>query len=234
MHEHNSDSIVFQLQGDLMVVDELEEVMQVKLQVIKQGVIRPTKEDMRLWYKVFNKPMPKRASFIALLHTQRGIILPLIKHGNAKGVQIEFHGLQALAKDSYKLSDYATQLRATLKEFATAWKHQVRLLRFDMAIDLSTEWQSFSNSRKHRALCKKYGAGVFEHTTVYYQPKKPTYTKVLAYDKQVKNNLSYSLTRLEFRFLSQYWGKKIGAINDLILFAENKINDFIKKKLQVK
>lgn len=235
--ETGTDSIILQVEGDALSTSRrIAEAMDGKLQVMKNIPIRPTKEDKRLWYQIYRRPIPMRASFIALLHTHRGQSIPIVRNGNAKGIQLEFHGLQALEKDSYSQSDNAQQLEATLQEFIDSWNEPVRMMRLDRSIDLiGQQWSSYTNSRTHRNLCKKHGASTFEDTTLYYQPKKPTYTKVLAYDKREKNNLMYDSTRIEFRFLPQYW-RGLGAANaqEIIETATARADMFINKRLSVK
>lgn len=235
--ETGIDSIVLQVQGDtLRTAERVAEVMGAVLQIMKSLPVRPTKEDKRLWYQVYRRPLPTSAVFVALLHTHRGVSIPVLRYGNSKGFQLEFHGLRGLQRDSYGLSDTAIQQQSTLDEFIAVWKEPVRLMRFDRSIDLiGQKWKGFSNSRTHRTLCKKHGASTFEDTTLYYQPKKPTYTKVLAYDKKEKNNLEYDATRIEFSFIRQFWHSiKSDETLALIEMATHKADTFINKRLSVK
>lgn len=146
--EMGIDSIVFQLQGDaLRTAERVCDAMDGRLRVMKSFPIKPTKEDRRLWYQIFKRPIPRASSFIGLIHTHRGTAIPIIKNGNAKGIQIEFHGLRALKQESYSLSDNAEQIQATLQEFTSVWDESVRLMRLDRNLDLiGQRWESFSNS----------------------------------------------------------------------------------------
>ncbi len=231
------DSVVLQVQGNtLRTAERVAKLMGAVLQVMKSLPVRPTKEDKRLWYQVYRRPLPTSAVFVALLHTHRGVSIPILRYGNSKGLQLEFHGLRALQQDSYAPSDTAIQQQATLEEFMAVWKEPVRMMRFDRSIDLiGQKWKGFTNSRTHRTLCKKHGASTFEDTTLYYQPKKPTYTKVLAYDKREKNALAYDVTRIEFSFVRRFWhSSKDDETTTLIEMATRKADTFINRRLSVK
>lgn len=176
-----------------------------QLEVLKCSPIRPTKEGAKSWRGATGRSLPKSAAFIALLHHARGQSIPIIRFGNGKGLELNFHGLRQFDRDQYALSDGSLQRMEILKEFLSLWGEPLRVARLDRCSDQQKQWCKYTNSSEHRSLCKREGVAIFEKTTVYYQPKKPRYTKVLGYSKRHANGLEYDLNRIEFRFLPQFW-----------------------------
>lgn len=228
------DSVVLQVSidsTDLHAAKRIEAILAGKLEILKSAPIRPTADQVARWKHVMGRALPKTAVFIALLHHERGQSIPMLRYGNGKGLQLHFHGLQQYEKRARVLNDGAIQRRAILDEFMAGWDEPVRLSRFDRSIDLiGKEWKEYSNTRDHRTLCKKHGAAQFEKTTIYYQPPKPQYVKVTAYDKQVSNKSSYPLTRIEFSFKGQYWrnSEALSAM-EMIETATLKADAYIRK-----
>ncbi|MDD2265699.1 hypothetical protein [Sulfuricurvum sp.] len=177
------------------------------------------------------RSLPKSAVFVALLHHKRGQSIPMIRYGNGKGLELHFHGLQQYEKTELALNDGAIQRRAILDEFVSVWDEPIKLSRFDRCIDLvGLKWCDYSNTRDHRSLCKRQGTAVFKKTTVYYQPPKPQYVQVRAYDKQEANKLGYPLTRVEYSFKGQYWrnGEALKP-SEMIESAMLKADAYIRK-----
>ncbi|QSZ41357.1 hypothetical protein GJV85_04295 [Sulfurimonas aquatica] len=231
-----TDSIIFQLQheneGSLLIAERLASHMKWKLEILKSIPVRPIKKHKELWKKTFGRDIPKSASFIAILETSSGIKIILIKYGNSKFLQIEFHGLDGLTKDIYSRSDNAVLLNSTLKEFIKLWNEPVRLMRLDRSVNIAGQkWEDYTNSRQHRKLCRKRKPELFKTTTIFYQNKKRRYIKVLAYDKQQCNGLDYAVTRIECRFLAQYWNNLSGEISNVIDIAIKKADLYIEEKL---
>ena len=228
------DSVVLQVitgGADLHTAKKIEAVLGCYLEILKCSPIRPTKEQRKEWRDVTGRTLPKTAAFVALVHHPRGQSIPLIRYGNGKGLEVHFHGLQQYETIEPILNDGAIQRRAILEEFLSVWDEPLRLSRFDRCIDLiGLMWCDYSNSRTHRTLCKRHGAAVFEKTTIYYQPPKPKYAKVTAYDKQHANRLSYPLTRIEFSFIGQFWrnGEAIHP-SKIIEMATDRADTYIKR-----
>ncbi|MDO9207506.1 MAG: hypothetical protein Q7T91_04565 [Sulfuricurvum sp.] len=228
------DSVVLQVitgDADLYMAKKIEAILGGQLEILKCSPIRPTKEQRKEWRDVTGRTLPKTAAFVALLYHPRGQSIPLVRYGNGKGLEVHFHGLQQYERNELVLNDGAIQRLAILEEFLSVWDEPLRLSRLDRCIDLiGLKWCDYSNTRKHRTLCKREGTALFEKTTVYYQPPKPKYTKVTAYDKRRTNLLSYPLTRIEFSFKGQYWrsGEAINA-GELIEAATLKTDAYIKR-----
>lgn len=228
------DSVVMQVitgDADLHTAKKIEAVLGGQLEILKYFPIRPTKEQRKEWRDVTGRTLPKTAVFIALLHHPRGQSIPLVRYGNGKGLEVHFHGLQQYERNEPTLNDGAIQRRAILEEFLRVWDEPLRLSRFDRCIDLiGLKWCDYSNSRTHRALSKRKWIGSFQKTTIYYQPPKPTYVKITAYDKQMANKLRYPLTRVEYSFKGQFWrnGEAIYP-NDIIEIATFKTDSYIKR-----
>lgn len=228
------DSVVLQVitgDADLHTAKKIEAILGGQLEILKCSPIRPIKEQRKEWRNITGRTLPKTAAFVALLHHERGQSIPLVRYGNGKGIELHFHGLQQYERNEPTLNDGAIQRRAILDEFLSVWDEPIKLSRFDRSIDLiGLKWCDYSNSRTHRTLCKRHGAAVFEKTTIYYQPPKPKYAKVTAYDKQHANRLSYPLTRIEYSFIGQFWrnGEAINS-DEIIEVATLKTDAFIKR-----
>lgn len=203
----NIDSIVLQVQGNEdQIAEEINMMLDGKLEILKSLPRQPTKEQRSEWLRVTRRLFPKTAVFVAFIHHERGQSIPLIKYGNSKGLTLHFNGLHSITREEYNITDYAKQRIIILNEFLNKWNEEIKVTRVDYCIDfIDKKWDEYSNTRLHRQLCKKHGAAKFKKTTVYYQPPKPKYVKITAYDKQVKNGLNYPITRVEFSFMGQFW-----------------------------
>ena len=229
------DSVVLQVitgGADLHTAKKIEAVLGCYLEILKCSPIRPTKEQRKEWRDVTGRTLPKTAAFVALLYHPRGQSIPLVRYGNGKGLEVHFHGLQQYEKIEPILNDGAIQRMAILEEFLSVWDEPLRLSRFDRCIDLiGLKWCDYSNSRDHRSLCKRHKPEPKDKTTTYYQPPKPKYTKVTAYDKQgTKDKLLYPLTRIEFSFFGQFW-RNSEAINPskILEMATDRADTYIKR-----
>ena len=229
------DSVVLQVStgdADLHTAKKIEAVLEGYLEILKCFPIGLTKEGRKSWRDATGRKIPLTAVFIALLHHPRGQAIPLVRYGNGKGIELHFHGLQQYECKELILTDGAIQRGAILEEFLSVWDKSIKLSRFDRSIDLiGLKWCDYSNTRQHRKLCKREGTALFKKTTVFYQPPKPKYTKVTAYDKQgTKDKLRYPLTRIEFSFMGQFW-RNSEAIhpNKIIEMATDRADTYIKR-----
>lgn len=228
------DSVVLQVlsgDADLHTAKKIEAILGGQLEILKCSPIRPTAEQKRDWKLLMSRSLPKTAVFIALLHHSRGQSIPLVRYGNGKGIELHFHGLQQYERKELILTDGAIQRGAILGEFLSVWDEPLRLSRFDRCIDLiGLQWCDYSNSRTHRALCKKHTPEPQEKTTTYYQPPKPTYVKITAYCKKIANKLSYPLTRVEYSFKGQFWrNSEALKPSEIIESATLKADAYIRK-----
>lgn len=227
------DSIVLQVKGDdLKIAEKIASVLDGKLQVLINFPIRSTKEGRKEYREITGRAIPKKIAFVALIYHSRGQAIQLQRYGNGKGLEIHFHGLHQYDANHLSLNDEAIQRRAIFDEFVTVWSEPIRLVRIDYCFDIHGMKRSdYTNSRLHRMLSKKHGKPeIGKNLTIYYQPNKPKYTKLLAYDKQKSSHLDYHLIRVEFRFLGQYW-RKMEVINasDLLAYASSKTDTFLKR-----
>lgn len=228
------DSVVLQVitgDDDLHTAKKIEAILGGQLEILKCSPIRPTKEQRKEWRDVTGRTLPKTAALVALLHHERGQSIPMMRYGNGKGLELHFHGLQQYERKELILTDGAIQRQMILDEFLSVWDKPIKLSRFDRCIDfIGLKWCDYSNTRQHRKLCKREGTALFEKTTVFYQPPKPKYTKVTAYDKQRANRLSYPLTRIEFSFMGQFWrNNKAIHPSKIIEMATNKADTCMKR-----
>ena len=228
------DSVVLQVStdgADLLIAKKIETLLGGQLEILKCSPIRPTKEQRKEWRNTTGRILPKTAAFIALLHHERGQSIPLVRYGASKSLELHFHGLQQYERNEPILNDGAIQRKEILDQFLGVWSEPIKLSRFDRCADyIGQEWSSYTNSRDHRTLCKKHGLALFEKTTVYYQPPKPTYVKITAYSKQEANKLSYPLTRVEYSFKGQYWrGGEAMKTSDILASAILKTDAYIKR-----
>jgi hypothetical protein len=229
------DSVVLQVSTggtDLLTAKKIETLLGGHLEILKCSPVRTTKEQRKEWRNTTGRPLPQTAAFIALIHHERGQSIPLIRYGASKGLEIHLHGLQQYQQHKPILNDGAIQRREILDQFLGVWDEPVRLSRFDHCVDLiGLKWSDYSNTRDHRSLCKRHTPERQDKTTTYYQPPKPTYVKVLAYDKQgTKDKLRYPLTRIEFCFKRQYWrGGEAMKASDILAAAILKTDAYIKR-----
>lgn len=227
------DSVVMQALGDDVwnTAKNIETALEGRLEVVKCSPVYPTKEARTEWRRIIGTTLPKSAVFVALLHHQRGQSIPLIQYRNSKGLEVHFHGLQQYEKIELVLNDGAIQRGKILDELIDNYNGEMRIVRLDRSLDLiGLPWRDYSNTKVHRSLSKREGTAVFKRSTVYYQPPKPRYVKVLAYDKQKANTLAYPLTRIEYSFKGQYWRKyDVIPINQIIEMAKQKTDGYIHK-----
>lgn len=227
------DSVVLQAlkDGDRHTAEKLADVLGGKLDVLRSYPVRSSKENQKRWREATGERFPKSAAFVALIHHERGQSIPLIRYGNGKHIVIQFRGLQQYEEGDAVLNDGAIQRGFILQELLQKYDGMMRLVRLDMCIDhVGSEWSGYTNSRTHRALSKRHGTAMFKGGTIYYQPPKPQYVKIYAYDKQKANTLRYPLVRVEYSFKGQYWrNAKAMRATELIDWATAKAQKFIAK-----
>jgi hypothetical protein len=227
------DSVVLQVEGDgVRVAEQVAESIGGVLEVMRSKPITPTKEQRKQWRDVTGKKYPNSAPFAALVHTETGQCIPLIRHGSGKGVQVHFHGLQQFRQDEHTLTEDAMYRTGALDMFLESWREPLTISQIDYCKDLhGQEWKSYANTRTHRSLCKREGTAGFNGTTVYYQPPKRTYVKVTAYDKTAKNKLAYPLVRVEYSAGRDYWrNTKVEKASEILSTALEKIDRYAERK----
>ncbi|MEA3521466.1 MAG: hypothetical protein U9R50_00665 [Campylobacterota bacterium] len=139
-----------------------------------------------------------------------------IQWRNSGYVEIAVHGLQQYNPDG-QLTDNAIQKRLALNEMLEHLDG-FKIGRVDYAMDMKKIPPRILKKLSSKRDAKPVG------TTTYYQPLKqrerenPT-LKIMTYDKAYKNNLPFSMMRLEFALKSKFWPKEIitsSQVNDLI------------------
>ena len=151
--------------------------------------------------KRISKRINKRALFVGIMHTVRGLMYPVSYYKHGRGVIVEFNGLTQYRKKEFVLTEASELMRQDLKDFVSSG------LDFELhAVDVCINSQKPVKSVL-RAITRKREAQIFK-TTAYYetssQPKGKAndYLQIYAYDKQTKNKLAYPLHRVEFAFKS--------------------------------
>lgn len=147
------------------------------------------------------KRINKRAMFVGIMHTQRGLMYPLSYYKNGRGVIVEFNGLTQYQKRDFVLNESSELIRQDLNEFVSSG------LDFELhGVDICMDSQKPIKSIL-MAIGRKREPQIFKTTTYYKTSSQPKgkandYLQVYSYDKQAKNKLDYPLHRIEFAFKS--------------------------------
>lgn len=163
------------------------------------GVFEP-----EIWNEEFRTELAskKMQSFIEikLLYTSKGLVLPIKRHSRSKDREIiEFAGLHGFNDRAKLLSELLEELWIQIQD-----EYVVRL---DIAIDFKGKMPQ----KVIKQLCK--GREPFRYwNTTYYKSKSEKKSNnrlnIKSYRKDKRNNnLDEETTRLEFSFLSSYFGK---------------------------
>lgn len=166
------------------------------IETVKSNVVFEPK----IWSKTFGKPLTKNIIEAKIIHTYRGMTLPLKTFARSPLSQtLEFAGLQ-----SY--NERSKQLVITLNELRGQLQH-TRITRMDIAIDYKGEIPK----RIIKALSKHREPSKWKNTTYYKTAKElenkvksNPYMDIKIYDKAKKEKLDYPLYRLELVFKSKY------------------------------
>jgi hypothetical protein len=150
----------------------------------------------RRWLETFGKSLTKNIFRAKIVHTHLGLTLPLKTFGVTKKYQtLELAGL-------YGYNERSTLLRQTFTDLASRLQGS-KIKRIDIALDYGGAIPSKimkSITKTRRAF--KYG------NTTYYKTAKEKKTNAMMdikiYNKTHKDNLGFSLMRLEFVFKGSY------------------------------
>lgn len=147
------------------------------------------------------KRINKRALFVGIMHTVRGLMYPVSYYKHGRGVIVEFNGLTQYRKKEFVLTEVGELMRQDLKEFVSSGL-DFELHAVDVCIDSPKPIKSIL-----KTIGQKREAQIFKTTTYYKTSSQPKgkandYLQVYAYDKQAKHKLAYPLHRVEFAFKS--------------------------------
>ena len=150
-----------------------------------------------VWKKIFGNTLTKNIKEAKIIHTYRGLCLPLKTFASTPQRQtIEFAGL-------WGYNDRSEQIRETLEELESQLSYN-RITRIDVAIDFKG---GIPNSIIK--MLSRHREPFQWKNSVYWKTPKEKRTNSLmdikVYDKAIKENLDYPLMRLEFCFKSGYF-----------------------------
>ncbi|GEM_PF-6570952 len=148
------------------------------------------------------KKINKRALFVGIAHTQRGLMYPISYYRNGRGVIIELNGLTQYEKKEFVLTDKSELMRQDLADFVNSGL-DFELYALDVCFDTPKPAKAILE-----AIARKRVPDIERKTTTYYKTdsqtkqrkRKNDYMQICSYDKQVKNKLAYPLHRVEFSF----------------------------------
>lgn len=188
-----------------------------RIETVKSNLIFEPK----IWSRAFGKSLTKNITEAKIIHTYRGVRLPLKTFANTPLRQtVEFAGFHGYNDRSEQLVIIFNELQSQLK--------YTRIMRIDVAID----YPERIPSRIIKAICKTRKPYIPKRypDTTYYKTSKEKKTNqkmdIKIYNKAVKENLDYPLKRLEFVFKGNYFNKLL--LKDLDL-AIKKMEKSIKR-----
>ena len=208
------DSVVFRIE-----LEKLHDFTGVKVETLKHGVIRPTKEQIGR-YRAATNQRPynrvKRATSVFLIEHERGQMAAAVQWQSSGYVDIAVHGLHQYDEVG-NITDGALQRVLMLFDLLKQLQTFI-MVRVDYAIDRPKipprvlKWLSQ----------KRHAKPVF--STTYFQPRKQRERenmrlKIMLYNKAQKDKLLFPLMRLEFALKSKFWPKEVITVtqlNDLI------------------
>ena len=162
-----------------------------------QMVKRAGKYEPKEWLSTFGSPMKQNVIRAQIVHTHRGLCLPLKTFANMPQSQtLEFAGLRGY-------NDRSEQMRETLAELESRLQ-SAKVTRIDIAVDFRGKIPKgiIKSISGHREPFRW-------HNTAYFKTAKEKkvngWLDIKIYDKQKQANLDYPMTRLEFCFKSGYF-----------------------------
>ncbi len=153
--------------------------------------------------KRIGKRINKRALFVGIMHTVRGLMYPVSYYKHGRGVIVEFNGLTQYRKKEFVLTEASELMRQDLKEFVSNGL-DFELHSVDICIDSPKPIKSILKAiaRKRKPNNEKHKTTAYYETSSQPKGKANDYLQVYVYDKKVKNKLAYPLHRVEFAFKS--------------------------------
>lgn len=133
------------------------------------------------------KRINKRALFVGIMHTQRGLMYPLSYYKNGRGVIVEFNGLTQYQKSDFVLNESSELMRQDLNEFISSGL-DFELHGVDICMDSQKPMKSILKAigRKRKPNNEKYTTTTYYETNSQPKGKANDYLQVYAYDKQAK------------------------------------------------
>lgn len=178
------------------------------------------------------KKINKRALFVGIAHTQRGLMYPISYYRNGRGIVIEFNGLTQYDKKEFVLTDKSELMRQDLKEFLHS-RFDFEVYALDVCFDTPKPAKSIL-----RAIERKREPDNEHKTTTYYKTdsqtkqrkRKNDYMQICSYDKGIKNKLAYPLHRVELSFKAAALKAVERNFDDAIQRATAKVARWTGKK----
>ncbi len=188
---------------------------------IVEAVKSPSVFNNNLWFNTFGKSLTRNIVRADIVHTNLGLTLALKTFSRSQRVQVlEFAGLHSYTEHSKLLNIHLKELWSQLQ--------YTKLTRIDIALDWEKiPYKVFKALKANREPFKWFNSTYFKTAK---EKKKNYYINVVAYDKTIKENLSYPMERLEFSFSGTFL--KDMYLKDLAKVCE-KIEKAIKKKIGI-
>jgi len=186
-----------------------------------ETVKSPSVFNPKVWKETFNKSLTRNIVRADIVHTNLGLTLALKTFSRSQRVQVlEFAGLHSYTEHSKLLNIHLKELWSQLQ--------YTKLTRIDIALDWEKiPYKVFKALKANREPFKWFNSTYFKTAK---EKKKNYYINVVAYDKTIKENLSYPMERLEFSFSGTFL--KDMYLKDLAKVCE-KIEKAIKKKIGI-
>jgi len=148
------------------------------------------------WVQEFGKPLTKNIVEAKIVHSHRGLCLPLKTFASTPLMQtVEFAGL-------YGYNERSEQMRATFGELEGQLQ-SARITRMDVAFDYDGEIpRSIIRALSKHRKPFRYGNTIYHKTLG--EKKTNRVMDIAIYNKAHQAGLEYPLHRLEFRFKSEY------------------------------
>ena len=186
-------------------IHEIDNIPNLRVITIKDGVNKPTNEQLIYYLKVHGKKLKKKDGAFRIFvmeHVSGQRFIARQRH-RKNGIVLEFQGLQQYKKDA-RLTE-GTCLRRKMALEVMQYLKDFRINRIDVAIDLPSITKAII---KH--ILDQGRKAVSFDTTVYFQPEKQrekenARLKITMYDKSKKNELPWPVQRLEFTLKSSCW-----------------------------
>ena len=186
-------------------IENMSEI-QLKTGVIIEPIYQksetPTPEAIAKMLRL-GKRINKRALFVGIMHTVRGLMYPVSYYKHGRGVIVEFNGLTQYRKKEFVLTEASELMRQDLKDFVSSGL-DFELHAVDVCIDSQRAVKSILKAiaRKRKPNDDEYETTIYYETSSQPKGKANDYLQIYNYDKQAKNKLAYPLNRVEFAFKS--------------------------------
>ena len=148
------------------------------------------------WVQEFGKPLTRNVIEAKIIHTYRGLCLPLKTFASTPLMQtVEFAGLQGY-------NERSEQMRETLRELEGQLQ-SARVTRLDTAFDYRGDIpRSIMKALSKNREPFRYGNSTYWKTAK--EKKNNKVMNIITYDKSNQLGLDYLLHRLEFSFKTKY------------------------------